>query len=191
MSYEYIILGIFLLLVISLFFLLLKKPDIIIQKPKIGVRGARIIYTDQYENKKDPDVEYGSILYSEKYNLRGKPDYIFEKKISKNLIPLELKSGSIKEEDIKPHEGDLMQLAAYFLIIEDLYNQRPKEGRLVYSNYMFIIKNTWQLRRKTKKILADMRDMLKTGEQNVNPSYIKCRYCICRETVCEYYDGED
>ena len=71
-----------------------------------------------------------------------------------------------------------------------MYMKRPKEGRLVYNNYMFIIKNTRSLRRKVKQILADMRDMLKTGEQNVNPSYVKCRYCICRDTVCEYY-GED
>lgn len=190
MNYEYILTGIFLFLAISLFFLFFKKPNIVVKKPKLGIRSARIIYTDQYETNKDPDVEYGTVLYSLKYDLRGKPDYIFEKKISKNLVPIELKSANIKEDNIEPFEGDLMQLAAYFLIIEDVYKKRPKEGRLVYNNYMFIIKNTRSLRRKVKQILADMRDMLKTGEQNVNPSYVKCRYCICRDTVCEYY-GED
>ncbi|NLK98639.1 CRISPR-associated protein Cas4 [Defluviitalea saccharophila] len=183
--------GVSFLLGISLLFLVFKKPEIQIKRPKLGVFGADIIYTDQKEKYKAPDIEYGKILYSEKYDLQGKPDYIFQKRWSKNLIPVELKSGTINEDDIRPHEGDMMQLAAYFLIIEDVYNKRPKEGRLIYSNYMFIIRNTWKLRRKTKQILAEMRDMLKTGEQNVNPSFVKCRYCICRDTVCEHYNGED
>ncbi|HQD50722.1 MAG TPA: CRISPR-associated protein Cas4 [Defluviitaleaceae bacterium] len=187
-DYIYILPGIFLFLVISLFFI--KRPDIVVKKPKLGIRAARLIYTDQHESKKDPNVEYGKVLYSPKYDLRGKPDYIFEKILSKNLIPVELKSATIKEDNIQPYEGDLMQLAAYFLIIEDVYKKRPKEGRLIYNNYMFIIKNTWFLRRKVKNLLADMRDMLKNGEQNVNPSYVKCRYCICKGTVCEFY-GED
>jgi CRISPR-associated exonuclease Cas4 len=191
MNNIYIIWGISFLLGISLFFLVSRKPEIKVKRPKHGVFGAYIIYTDQKEKYKDHDIEYGKILHSEKYKLQGKPDYIFQKKLSRDLIPVELKSGTINENDIKPHEGDMMQLAAYFLIIEDVYNKKPKEGRLIYSNYMFIIKNTWRLRRKTKQILAEMRDMLKTGEQNVNPSFIKCRYCICRETVCEHYNGED
>ena len=152
--------GVSFLLDISLLFLVFKKPEIQIKRPKLGVFGADIIYTDQKEKYKAPDIEYGKILYSEKYDLQGKPDYIFQKRWSKNLIPVELKSGTINEDDIRPHEGDMMQLAAYFLIIEDVYNKRPKEGRLIYSNYMFIIRNTWKLRRKTKQILAEMRDML-------------------------------
>ncbi len=167
--------------------MIFKKKDIKIKKPKLGVFGADIIYTDQKEKNKSPYVEYGKILYSKKYDIKGKPDYIFKKRWTGDLIPVELKSGTIKKDNIKPYEGDMMQLAAYFLIIEDVYHKRPKEGRLIYSNYMFIIRNTWKLRRKTKHILADMRNMLETGEQSVNPNFIKCRYCICRETVCEYY----
>lgn len=186
---NFIILGILLLLVISLFFLLLRKSDIKVKAPKLGVFGAKIIYTDQKEKSKSSNIKYGGILYSEKYDIQGKPDYIFKKILSRNLIPVELKSGTIKKSDIRPYEGDMMQLAAYFLIMEDVYKKNPKEGRLIYKNYMFIIKNTRKLRQKTRRILGDMREMLKTGEQDVHPSFVKCRYCICRETVCEYYDG--
>ncbi|NLJ88063.1 MAG: hypothetical protein GX327_04675, partial [Epulopiscium sp.] len=58
MNYEYILTGIFLFLAISLFFLFFRKPNIVVKKPKLGIRSARIIYTDQYETNKDPDVEY-------------------------------------------------------------------------------------------------------------------------------------
>jgi len=54
-DYIYILPGIFLFLVISLFFI--KRPDIVVKKPKLGIRAARLIYTDQHESKKDPNVE--------------------------------------------------------------------------------------------------------------------------------------
>ena len=38
------------------------------------------------------------------------------------LMPVEIKSGSIKSEPL-PHMGDLMQLAAYFVILEEEYGK--------------------------------------------------------------------
>jgi CRISPR-associated exonuclease Cas4 len=99
---------------------------------------------------------------------------------------VELKSGSISDDEIMPHQGDLIQLAAYFLIIEDVYGIRPKEGRLVYKNKMFIIKNTKKIRRLVEDTIDEMRQMLETGQAECEPSFVKCRYCLCRGTVCEY-----
>jgi len=157
------------------------------KKSRIGITGCSILYTDQKEEKanKKENVVYGKILYSPKYNIQGKPDYVF-KKWSGQLIPMELKSGSISDNEMMPHAGDLMQLAAYFLIIEDVYGVRPKQGRLVYKNKMFIIRNTKHIRRQVEATIDDMRRMLESEQGVCEPSFVKCRYCMCRGTVCQY-----
>lgn len=162
-------------------------PPIQVKKPKLGVPWAKIVYTDQKQKNTNPNVVYHQVLSSEKYGVRGKPDYIFQKYMSRSFIPVELKSGRISDEDPSPNQGDLMQLAVYFLLIEDVYGKRPKQGRLVYKNYMFIVKNTRKLRKQVLRTLEEMRKMLDTGEYEVEPSFVKCKSCVCRETVCEYY----
>jgi CRISPR-associated exonuclease Cas4 len=172
---------------VAVVLILRPKQAIIMRKPKIGITGAKIFYTDQKEEKanKKEGIVYGKILYSQQYDIQGKPDYIFKKR-SGQLIPVELKSGSISDDETMPHQGDLIQLAAYFLIIEDVYGIRPKEGRLVYKNKMFIIKNTKAIRNQVEDTIDDMRQMLETGQGDCEPSFVKCRYCLCRGTVCEY-----
>lgn len=155
----------------------LLEPAIKVKAPKIGIFGAQTIYNDE---------DGGKLLKSDKYDLQGKPDYIFQTLISGAYIPVELKSTRLKEDQLIPHQGDLMQLAAYFLIIEDLYGKRPKEGRLIYKNRMFIIKNTRSLRRQLNGYLKEMRQMIKTGKGEADPSFPKCRNCVCRGTVCEW-----
>ena len=172
---------IYALVAIAILYLLIKltRPAIIIKEPRHIIPGAHIIYSDEEDH---------TLLISEKYDLQGKPDYIFQTMLGGSYIPVELKSTRLKEDDYYPHEGDLMQLVAYFLIIEDVYGKRPKQGRLIYQNRMFIIKNTRSLRRKNKKYLKEMRQMLKTGRGIALPSFPKCRNCVCRETVCEWYE---
>lgn len=157
----------------------LVRPAVIMKQPRHGIPGAQIIYSDEEDNK---------LLVSEKYDLQGKPDYIFQTLLGRSYIPVELKSTKLKEDEYYPHEGDLMQLVAYFLIIEDLYGKRPKQGRLIYKNRMFIIKNTRSLRRQIARYLKEMRLMIKTGKGVIDPSFPKCRNCVCRGTVCEWYE---
>ena len=131
------------------------------------------------------DGKSGKLLKSEKHDLRGKPDFIFQNIITGRPVPMELKSGEV---DDMPHLGDLMQLAAYFLIIEDAMGARPKKGYLRYKNAMFKVKNTVRLRRALLAVVADMREMLVTGEGEANSSFVNCRYCAAKGTVCEFAD---
>ena len=128
---------------------------------------------------------FGKLLYSAKYDLRGKPDYIFKKRLGGATVPVELKSGSIKDDPL-PHPGDLLQLAAYFLLLEDIYGKRPPYGWLKYSDYMFYVRNTRKIRKEVKQTMADMRKMLEDGEGTPNASFVNCRHCICNGTVCPY-----
>ena len=148
--------------------------------------GYILFYTDQNTKNKKPNVIYKKLLFSEKYNIQGKPDFVY-KKFNKCYV-IELKSGSIKDDPM-PHTGDLLQLVAYFLIIEDLYGYKVKKGKLIYNDYCFVVKNTRYLRKYLLNVLEDMRYMLKTGKGEATCSFSHCKYCMCRQTVCDFYDN--
>ncbi|MDD4844909.1 MAG: hypothetical protein PHU31_11380 [Anaerotignum sp.] len=150
--------------------------------------GYSLIYADQKQNGKNEE-DFGKLLYSAAYELQGKPDYIYKKRLGKGIVPVELKSGSIGDEPL-PHRGDLLQLGAYFLILEDVYQVRPKFGRLAYRDYMFVVKNTRSLRKEVQGTVKEMREMLIYGVGKPNPSFATCRFCICKGTVCTYSDTE-
>lgn len=162
-----------------------EQNDITKTTPETHIRGYEILYTDQKGDFDKTKVIVSQMIVSDKYALRGKPDYIYINKSKTDLIPVELKSGKIKDNEM-PYAGDLMQLVAYFLMIEDKFTIKPREGRIIYKDHMFIIKNTKKLRTDLLKIIDDMNNMLETGESNVSPSFIKCKHCICNATVCEF-----
>ncbi len=150
------------------------------------VSGYTLFYADQKENGRE---DFGKMLKSEKYDLRGKPDYIYRKRFGKMLMPVEIKSGKIGDEPC-PHYGDLMQLGAYFLILEDVYGVRPKWGRLVYADHMFLIQNTGKFRKEVLGMMEEMRNMLEDGVGVANADFATCRYCMCNGVVCEHSDTE-
>lgn len=177
----------FIILFLPLLFFLLIRPKSIrkTNSKSLAPFGYTLFYTDQNTKKKKPNVIYKKLLFSKKYNIQGKPDFVYKK--FKTCYVIELKSGAIKDAPI-PHTGDLLQLVAYFLIIEDLYGYKVKKGKLIYSDYCFIVRNTRYLRKYLLNVLEDMRYMLKTGEGEAECSFVHCRYCMCRQTVCEFYN---
>jgi len=180
---------ILLIFVILFFYIILKSPESGGNKQtdiNYIFKTYDLFYADQKNKKFSEDVIISKILISEKYNLRGKPDFIFKHKKKPNLLlPVELKSGSIKDAK-EPHYGDMMQLVAYFLIIEDCFGVVPPEGMIAYKDRIFVIKNVPEIRKMLLDIIEDMEYMLETGEGDVKPSFVKCRYCMCRGTVCEF-----
>ena len=154
----------------------------ITEKPKreTGVARASLIYSDQKGTK---------MLFAESLMLQGKPDMVFETWAMKKIIPLEIKSGKLKEE--MPHLGDLYQLVAYFLIIEEAWGKRPPYGKLVYANKTFTVRNTRKLRKAVLHTIEDMREMLKGDyEPMAHPDFMKCKHCVCKDTVCEWIEGD-
>ncbi len=173
----------FLIFMVFLVFLKLFSNDLIKKKPSFKVRNFFIFYQDSKSD--DANVIESRLLYSKKYNLKGKPDYILKHKAFNKYIPIELKSGSIKNA-LKPHDGDFLQLITYFIIIEEEFGYRPKYGKIMYSDYMFIVRNKPKYRKKLLRVVKEMRTMLKNGQsKKCYPSFNKCKYCICNNTVCE------
>ena len=141
-----------------------------------------IIYTDTSPEKKREGVTYGSILRCEKYALQGKPDYIYRHKFTKELMIVEIKSGITDEI----HNGDMLQLGVYMLIVESIYHKKPKKGIIKYKNKGYVVRNTHMLREKVLDAAYRMRKMLETSSEVANSSFANCRHCVCDGTVCEY-----
>ena len=175
------IIEISLLLCFTLLLWLGFRPTISVKDRKeIGVKRASAIYKDEKGTK---------LLVAERLALQGKPDFIFETWLLKRYIPLEIKSGKLTEE--QPHLGDVYQLVAYFLIIEEVYGKRPPYGKLVYANKTFTIRNTAKLRANLKRTMKQMRQMLEGDYKPIaTPDFMKCKHCICKDTVCEWQGRE-
>ncbi|HEY7356747.1 MAG TPA: PD-(D/E)XK nuclease family protein [Ktedonobacterales bacterium] len=94
----------------------------------------------------------GEPLLATGYPLSGKPDYVILAPDG-SPIPVELKLSSDSEE---PQRHHVMQLATYFVILEDLYAQPPAYGVLRYANKDFTIQYTDALKRKVLRRLAEL-----------------------------------
>ncbi|AAM25185.1 MAG: CRISPR-associated protein Cas4 [Caldanaerobacter subterraneus] len=178
---------VFLLIVLYLliYSIIEQRPFYRRMRRSIGFRGGKLIYVDKPQQVKGKGVVYGKLLKSEKYGLTGKPDYIYQ--VGDELVPIELKSSDAEDS---PYFKDVMQLVAYFVIIEEEYQKRVKRGRIVYRNAMFEVYNRKYLRKELLKILEQMRKMEKgVYMPSVTPSFSLCRFCPCRGTVCEIYEG--
>jgi CRISPR-associated exonuclease Cas4 len=151
--------------------------------------GYRLIYSDTRGKHAGAHVLASKLLRSEKDDISGKPDYIYKHRFLNQYIPVEVKSGAVKDS-AQPHTGDLLQLGAYFLIIEEVFGVRPRQGRLLYKDAGFIIRNTGRLRKEVRATLYAMRRMLKDGKGTPNVSYVNCRHCVLRGTLCEHYTEE-
>lgn len=94
-------------------------------------------------------------LVARRYGLSGKPDYIIER--GGYQIPVEVKPGRTAPA---PYESDLMQLAAYCLLIEETSGQAPPYGILRYAEASFRLRYTDAVREELLAIIDEMRDLL-------------------------------
>jgi CRISPR-associated exonuclease Cas4 len=92
-------------------------------------------------------------LISQRYGLVGKPDYVLETRAG--LIPVEVKPSRRATE---PYDSDLMQLAAYCLLIEDTTSHAPRYGLLRYAEYTFHMPYTPALRAELLELIEELRN---------------------------------
>ena len=140
-----------------------------------GVPWARVRATDtsSWRRAEEP-------LISRQYGLVGRPDYLLETRAG--LIPIEVKPSRRAAE---PYESDLMQLAAYCLLIEDTTGRAPQYGLLRYASQTFRMPYTPTSRAALLSLIEDMRN--DRAAQNVRRSHTqpaRCRGCGFY-TVCD------
>jgi CRISPR-associated exonuclease Cas4 len=124
------------------------------QRKSSGLPGGRIIYTDTSSWGKVEEA-----LYDPDLGLTGKPDYLVEE--AGKIIPVEVKSGRAPEA---PYDSHIFQLAAYCLLVERTFEQRPPYGIIHYSGRDFAVDYTYELESALLDLLTDMQHSKKRRE---------------------------
>lgn len=168
-----IVYVVILLFVLSVILLMASRKESMSAKnarKEYGIPAGKVVYTD-LDRPARP-------LFSKKFLISGKPDYIVEDERTKTLIPVEVKSGNAK----KPHWGHVLQLAAYCLLIEEAYSVRVPYGILVYADgKQHKVKFEDALRSEVISKADEMRRCLKQGRvAKVNRFKGRCISCSVR-----------
>ena len=139
-------------------------------RKEYGIPCGKVVYTDLDRPAKP--------LFSRKFLIAGKPDYIVKDEQTSALIPVEVKSGNAK----KPHWGHVLQLASYCLLIEEAYSVRVSYGLLVYADgKQHRVKFDDALRSEVISVAEEMRRCLKQGGVvKGNPFARRCFSCSVR-----------
>lgn len=150
-----IVYVVILLFILSIVLLLASRKESMSAKSarkEYGIPHGKVVYTDLDRPARS--------LFSRKFLIAGKPDYIVEDERAKTLIPVEVKSGNAK----KPHWGHVLQLAAYCLLIEEAYSIRVPYGLLVYADgKQHTVKFDDALRSEVISKADEMRRCLRQG----------------------------
>jgi CRISPR-associated exonuclease Cas4 len=142
-----------------------------------GLPIGRVIYSDTrgWQALEKP-------LFSHTYRLTGKPDYLVQQ--GRDIIPVEVKSAHAPGDG--PRRSHVLQLAAYCLLIEETYRQKPKYGIVKYADRMFAVDYTESLRAALLDVIAAMRDDLARGEtQRSHDEAARCGHCGYRHACTE------
>jgi len=117
-------------------------------------------------------------LFSPRYHLAGKPDYIIKQ--NQKFIPVEVKAGSSQH----PKRNHVLQLAAYCALVEETFNTFVPCGLLVYNNASYTIPFDPQLRFELEETMHRIRENLRNQQMKRNHNDPgKCRFCSMR-TYC-------
>jgi CRISPR-associated exonuclease Cas4 len=139
-----------------------------------GLPWARVVGDDV-----GPSRRLEQPLYSPALGLTGKPDYLLEQR--GRSIPVEVKPGRTATT---PYDSDLMQLAAYCLLLEETQGRAPPYGLLRYAQKTFRLKYTPALREELLEIIAEMRDLLAAADaERSHDDPRRCSGCGFRE-IC-------
>jgi CRISPR-associated exonuclease Cas4 len=114
----------------------------------------------------------GEILFSRRYGLSGKPDYLLEDE--EGLIPVEVKSGNAPRNR-QPHRSHLMQLAVYFVLVEDALRSPAPYGLIRYKDRTLRVENTDELREDLFSIITEMTVTL--AQNSARRSHDQARRC--------------
>jgi CRISPR-associated exonuclease Cas4 len=140
---------------------------------RMGLPGGRVIYEDMGNGS------HRNALISRQHGLSGRPDYLV--KTRGGLVPVEVKTGRAPAQ---PHQGHVMQLAAYCLLVEETYGQRPSHGIIRYADRVFHVDYTPDLEARLLKTLELMRaDLAATTVARSHTQPARCRRCGYRD-VC-------
>lgn len=142
-----------------------------------GLPIGRVIYSDTHgwQSLEKP-------LFSRTHRLTGKPDYLVQQ--GREIVPVEMKSAHAPHDG--PRRSHVLQLAAYCLLIEETYPQKPKYGIVKYADRMFAVDYTDALRSELLNVIGAMRDDLARGAaERSHDEAARCAHCGYRHACPE------
>ncbi|MCB9127262.1 MAG: Dna2/Cas4 domain-containing protein [Ardenticatenales bacterium] len=129
--------------------------------PNLKVRGEDMVERE------------GELLRSARYRLVGKPDYLLT--VGGRLVPVEVKP---TRRAPQPYPSDLMQLAAYCLLVEESFGRAPRYGILRYADQSWKIPWDDQRRAALLATLGAMDDAEQRGRATRSHEQpARCRGC--------------
>ncbi|MCL4328140.1 MAG: Dna2/Cas4 domain-containing protein [Candidatus Thermoplasmatota archaeon] len=152
-------------------FLIFLLIILVLVKSRSGITAVppgRIVYGDLQSK--------GTVLRSNNYGLSGKPDMVI--RTGNFIIPYEYKSSRATN----PRDGHLLQMAAYFLILEEVYpNLKIPYGVLKYEGSAFRVRNSLKLRTDLLYTMREMRSTYSMPDRaHSNPR--RCISCSFRQS---------
>jgi len=148
-------------IILLILFILLKST-----KVPTPVYKSKTIYSD---HKEKPE----KALFSSKYGLVGKPDFILHTK--DGLLPLEIKHSNRPNQ---PYFSHVMQLISYCLLIEEAKGAKPKYGFIQYKRGKpFAVPYTEGRKSFLIKTMQEMRDYIDSGESPKPIRKYRCKKC--------------
>ena len=171
------IIGALLLFILAVVFFLRGSQ----KQQQQGLPAGRVVYDDS-SRKGGEEVQP---IYSPRLGLTGKPDYIVRH--HHKPIPVEVKS---RRAPRQPYDSHIFQLAAYCLLVEEKYGQRPEYGIIRYSDRSYQIDFTLELENQLLVILGEMCQHNKThAPHRSHEDANRCAGCgyreICQERLVE------
>jgi len=142
------------------------------RREALKLQEGRVEYIDTLE--KNPEL-----FVSERYGLRGRPDFILEQK--GEHIPVEVKTGRTPQGPLFSH---ILQVAAHCLLIEETHGRPPPYGIVKYPDGQHQIEYNDDLRKLVLAKLEGMREARRLGEAHRNHNRPgKCLNCS-RRPIC-------
>jgi CRISPR-associated exonuclease Cas4 len=126
--------------------------------------GGRVVASDSGVARR------ARVLRSARYGISGKPDYLVEER--GQIVPVELKP---TRRSATPWLRDVVQLAAYCLLVEETEPRFAGYGYLRYANRTFRIDFTESLRAELLRTVAALRADLTASD--VDPNHDDSRRC--------------
>jgi len=133
-----------------------------------GLPWQRIAYSDTGAWQRNETA-----LFARRHGLVGKPDYIVDSR--HGPVPVEVKPGRRAR---KPYASDMLQLAAYCLLVEETTGVRPAYGLLRYAETTFKVRFDQQIRDELLGVLAKMREFdPRHSAHRSHEQAARCRGC--------------
>jgi CRISPR-associated exonuclease Cas4 len=136
-----------------------------------GLPAGRVIYVDT-----GACGRLEQPLFSATARLAGKPDYLVQRGAA--VIPVEVKTTRTPEQ---PHDGHVLQLAAYCLLVEETYGVRPPYGIIRYPERTFAVDYTPALEATLRATLDALRaDARAPDVARSHAEAVRCAGCGVR-----------